>query len=740
MRDPEPYPAQRPGSVPRVVVATTVALSFISIWRAAAVVLGDLGSTMFYVGGIAEQALGKSAPWFVLAVLLFGYLIRSIYLESSSMFVRGGVYVVVRDALGPGLAKFSVSALVVDYVLTGPISSVSAGHYLAGLVNDLSVRLGSHFHVPPGTFATAFAVAVTLYFWRQNVKGIPESSGKALRILQVTTVMVGILLLWIPLTVLLGQRAELPPLPTPSTVHFPPHALGWLEGTFWPTIWPCALLIGFGHTLLAMSGFETLAQVYRELGAPKLKNLMRTANLVCGYALVATGGVSFAAVMIIPDEARPYYRDNLIGGLAMYLVGPEALRLAFRGFVVLVGVLILSGAVNTSLIGANAVLNRVAEDGVLTDWFRRPHRRFGTSYRLIGLVTLAQLCTILASRGDVYLLGEAYAFGVVWSFALKGLSVLALRFRRSDQEYKFPLNIRVGRAELPIGLGLTTLVLILVAVANLFTKRIATIYGLSFSVLLCLVFSVSERLNAARRRPGQALELFQLDYQADVSPEGLQVKPGGTLVAVRNYRTMDHLRAVLRGMDPHREEVVVFTVRPLAPAVDGHELSEAQFFSDYERELFTRVVWLAEKEGKPVKLLLVPATDPMLGMVMTAQKLRASRLVVGRSNAVSDQVLAYRIGLAWEQLPQPRHSFVLEILGRDAAVTRIVLGPHLPQFQPEDIDQIHQLWLRLTQQEGFGPDLHHRDVVVAALRYWEKSLEGERREEALAELRRQLRR
>src|SRR5688572_22438896 len=116
--------SSKTASTAKVVVATTVALSFISFWRGAAIVLSDLASTMFYVGGIAEQAIGKSAPWFVLSVLVFGFAIRSIYLESCSMFVRGGVYVVVRDALGPMMAKLSVSALVVDYILTGPISVV----------------------------------------------------------------------------------------------------------------------------------------------------------------------------------------------------------------------------------------------------------------------------------------------------------------------------------------------------------------------------------------------------------------------------------------------------------------------------------------------------------------------------------------------------------------------------------------------------------------------------------------
>src|SRR5437868_9165619 len=181
--------------------------------------------------------------------------------------------------------------------------------------------------------------------------------------------------------------------------------------------------------------------------------------------------------MIIPDSIRPEYINNLLGGLAMHLAGPQLLRLAFHMFVVVVGVLILSGAVNTSIIGANGVLNRLAEDGVLAPWFRRPHKRFGTTARLIDAIVILQVATIIGSRGDVELLGEAYAFGVVWSFFMKALGVLVLRFKRTDQEYKHPGNLHIGGREIPLGLIATTSVLFLVAIANLISKQIATIYG-----------------------------------------------------------------------------------------------------------------------------------------------------------------------------------------------------------------------------------------------------------------------
>src|SRR5207244_12718599 len=314
------------------VVASTVILSFISFWRAAAIVLNDLGSRVYYVGGIVEHAIGPAAPWYIIAVMLFSFAVRSIYMESSSMFVRGGVYVVVRDAMGPFIARLSVSALLFDYVLTGPISSVSAGQYLGRLINEASGLLNFQFQISPNQFAVFFAIFVTLYFWWSNIKGLHESSGKALRIMQVTTVMVVIFLVWCGLTLLVRGPAQIPPAPLASNLEFSDEGLGWFKGTLWPTIPVVAIIIAFGHSLLSMSGCETLAQVYREISYPKLKNLYRTGNIVCAYAVISTGVITLLAAMIIPDSVRLQYAENLLGGLTNYLVGPELIRLAFHMF------------------------------------------------------------------------------------------------------------------------------------------------------------------------------------------------------------------------------------------------------------------------------------------------------------------------------------------------------------------------------------------------------------------------
>ncbi len=728
-------------AAPKVVVATTVALAFISFWRGASIVLSDLASSAFYAGGAAEQAVGRSAPWFVLGVMLFSFAVRSVYMESCSMFVRGGVYVVVHDSMGPIAAKFSVSALVFDYILTGPISVVSAGQYIGALLNEISHLLHQSYQVDVNIFAAGVAVLITIYFWWANIKGVHESSGKALRIMQITTVMVVILLVWCPITLFLkGRWGNWPPAPLPRNLTFAPAAQGWFAGTFWLRISVVAIIVAFGHSLLSMSGFETLAQVYREIAYPKLKNLRLTANIVCWYAVICTGVVTVFAGMIIPNHERARYFDNLIGGLAMNLSGPYLMRLGFHIFVVIVGGLILAGAVNTSIIGANGVLNRVAEDGVLLPWFRKPHRRYGTTSRIINMIVILQIATIIGSRGDMTVLAEAYAFGVVWSFFMKSLGVTVLRFQRTDQEYKVPLNFWIGGREIPVGLALTTLVLGLVAVANLFSKQIATEYGVAFTIIFFTIFTVSERINLRRKSSEKkGLEQFNLDPQSQIS-SSLHARPGCVLVAVRDYHRLDHLRRVLDKTNLRRHDIVVMTVRPVSPTGAGeYELSESQIFSDYEKELFSHVVELAEKEGKPVELLVVPALNPFDALAQAATSLRASRLVTGVSPSMESDELARRIGLAWEKLPEPRHPFSLEVISPDRPSIYVNLGPHPPRLWPEDVDLLHDLWLKLSESESLGARLHHRDVVGAALRRLQKDLAAKDANGVIESIQRELR-
>jgi amino acid transporter len=722
----------------RVLVATTAMLAFISFWRAAAIVLNDMGSSAFYAGAISEHFVGKTAPWFILAIMLLSYAVRAVYIESCSMFVRGGVYRVVKEAMGGTLAKFSVSALMFDYILTGPISGVSAGLYLVGLLNELLRHAHSSFILNVNWTAALFAGAVTVYFWWQNIKGIPESSEKALRIMYVTTVMVVMMIVWCVYT-LWVRGAHLPPWPHLSNLVYSNDALGWLRHTSLPyTVGLIGVLVGLGHSVLAMSGEETMAQVYREIEHPKLKNLEKAGFVIFAYSLIFTAGVAFFAVMIIPDSVRNNFFDNPIGGLAMYLVGPLSVRLAFRAFVVVVGILMLAGAVNTAIVGSNGVLNRVSEDGILPHWFRQPQQRFGTSHRILNLVVGLQLLTILLSRGNIFVLGEAYAFGVMWSFAMKGLAVLVLRYKQpGKREFRVPLNLKVGDLEVPLGLGLITVTLFALCLINLFTKQVATLSGVAFTIIFFGIFTVSERMTKKRATAHAQLDQFNLEPGEDLTPDVLGVRPGNILVMVRNYNTLHNLGAVLDRADSHKQDVVVLHLRFLQ-GIGEYELAPEQLFSLEEQKLFTRALELAEKKGKPVHLAVAAASEKWDAILRAAQSLQSSTVVLGPSPTKPVTEEARTAGLAWERLPDPKPQLTLEILFPTGQEHIFYLGPHTPRLTPKEIDLLHSIWLELSSDLA-PQEIHHHDVVHFALNELRQELSNSQREEVLRRMREHLR-
>jgi amino acid transporter len=765
----------------QVIIVTSVMFTFISYWRTAAVVLCDLASTVYYIGGIVENAIGPAAPWFILAVMLFSYAVRSVYIESCSLFVRGGVYKVVKEAMGGFLAKLSVSALMFDYVLTGPTSGVSAGQYIMGLILQFISLASPEFYKAahldqqaPGQFgevvsrwgSVVLVVVVILYFLRQNLLGIHESSDKALKIMYATTAMAVVMLVWCGVTLLVRDpsqsvpfrpdlhakveheeipREEVPeptrsrftpqedpvwiadptrsdrlrprlddagePIPreneavkeiatvTGLNVSMPDDPLGFLRYFkafgFLRMVGVLGLFLAFGHSILAMSGEETLAQVYREVESPKLQNFKRAAFIVFVYSLALTAGISFLAVLIIPDEVRmKYYSANLISGLARHVVGGPVLKLMLETFVVVIGFLILSGAVNTAIIGSNGVLNRVAEDGVLPDWFLKPHPRYGTTYRLLWLVAGLQLAVVLLSMGHVQVLGEAYAFGVVWSFVFKALAMVVLRFTdKTPREFKVPLNVTVRGVELPVGLILIFLVLLTTAVLNFFTKEIATIGGITFTIVFLTIFMLSERYHEQRRVEGRHEHLEQFNQQTalEVTPASLGMdRKYRKLVAIRSTQNLFMLEKALAETDPETTGVVVMTAKVSARGdikMGGPDLDE------YDQQLMTAVVTRAERAGKQVKPLIVPTNNPLHAVMQTAKDLQAHEVIMGASNKYTADEQMEQIAFYWISLhggtPPP---LTVRILNRERDIyLDLAGGNRIPKISERKAKSIAEL-------------------------------------------------
>jgi len=626
-----PLTGTQKSGLPRVLIATTAMLSFISFWRAAAIVHERSGLVGFLCGRYCRA--GHRQVGSVVYPRNHAVFLRSaldVHRELQHVCPWRRVSRCEGSDGQPARESFRIRADVRLHFdrthqrrLRRPVSGRVPEYILSATALDTDP-------FPVDATSAVVAIVITIYFWWENIKGIPESSGKALRIMYITTVMVVVMIAWCVLTVAM-RGFQLPPFPTHASLTFTDESLGWLKHSRLPyTVGLIGIFIGLGHSVLAMSGEETLAQVYREVEHPKLPNLEKAGLVIFAYSLIFTAGVSFFAVMIIPDAIRPQFFGNLISGLAMSFVGPYHLRLAFQAFVVAVGILMLAGAVNTAIVGSNGVLNRVSEDGILPEWFRHPHPRFGTSSRMLNLVVGLQLLTIILSRGNIIVLGEAYAFGVMWSFAMKGLAVLVLRFKQpGKREFRVPLNFHVGGVEFPLGLALITVTLFALSIINLFTKQIATMSGIVFTAVFFAIFTITEKITH-RQGAHNEMDMFNLEAGDELTPAALEVRAGNALVMVRNANALYNLSAALDRIDPRNQDIVVMHLRLVGRAGSGeHELSVEDLFHDNEQQLFTNALGLAEKRGKSIHLAVAPATEKWDGILRAAQSLQSSSVILG---------------------------------------------------------------------------------------------------------------
>src|SRR5437879_9900343 len=189
------------------------------------------------------------------------------------------------------------------------------------------------------------------------------------------------------------------------------------------------------------------------------------------------------------------------------------------------------------------------------------------------------------------------------------------------------------------------------AVVNLFTKPIATMAGGAFSILLYMVFTISER---RAKRAGAAhveMDQFNLEVEAELTPEAVGVRPGNILVPVSNIHAMYHLGNVLDRVKPGRRDVVVLHVRLLRRSASGeNELDADQLFGSIEQHLFSQALSMSEKRGKSIRLAVVAANDLWDGILRAAAALHSSTIVIGRSAKANTEDHARQLGEAWEKL------------------------------------------------------------------------------------------
>lgn len=322
---------------------------------------------------------------------------------------------------------------------------------------------------------------------------------------------------------------------------------------------------------------------------------------------------------------------------------------------------------------------------------------------------------------------------------MKGLAVLVLRYKEpGKREYRVPLNFHIGGVEIPLGLVFITLTLIALCLINLFTKEVATISGVAFTIIFFAVFEISEKITRRRASAHAELDQFNIEPGDDLTPKALGVRSGNILVMVRNYNTLYNLGAVLDRVDARKQDVVALHLRFLGRADAGeYELEPEQLFSSEEQTLFTRALALAEKKGKTIHLAVAGATEKWDAILRSAQSLESSAVVLGASPNRPLAEEARIAGLAWERLPDPKPQLALEVYSPTGQEHIFYLGPHAPHLTPKEVDLLHGIWLELSCDLA-PEELHHHDVVHFALEELRQELSNAQREQVLQRVRQHL--
>ena len=692
-----------------------------SVWKAAALGIAELGAGAWFVAGIAGSTLGGTMPWFVLAAAILGIFVRAVDVESWSMFLTAGLVGRTEAAFGRAAGRVAAAAVVAERLVLAALACMIVAHYSGGIISpEVAAHTLSRSLTAEDLFTVIAAVLIGLLWIRARMGLDLPSSGIARGVWGGVIVLI-VLAVYGIVTVArtggVGPGLLRPPFPSLSPSSHPiALALSWVAG--------------LGLVLPVVGGGEVLARAAHEFAPPRIQALRRTSLIVILFSFAGTTLLAFAFILLVPQPDVHTWVEAPLAGIAAHLAAPDWLRHLFSVLLAVAAFLMLVPAAHESLQDAEQTLRRLSAWHALPETLSMPHPRLGTLARAIDVTAAAAIIVLIASSGRVAWLARAYSIAIAATLVIKIAALVRLRaMRLGPRPFSAPFNLRIGGRELPIGLVGVAMVLASGAVAMLLAADIPAIAAAGLLLGLVVLFTMSARNNASNQATEpDALELLS---SSDVLLRQVDARPGNVLVCVRHPHSLAHVSAALQGSGDR--DVVVMTVRLLGADVDDDESAETTA-TPAEQQLFSHVVALTERLRRSVRLLIVPAHDVFDAIASTLIRLKSSEVYVGESASLSADDQGRLLGEAWDRADKAEDLQARLVIyhhsGRTAAYH---IGAHPPSLTATDLELIHRLWRDVSKT--IGPHVHHHDIVRAALIQMQQQLSGPQRDDALAAIR-----
>jgi magnesium transporter len=690
----------------RVVLGATALLSFMSVWKAAALAFAELGAATFFVAGVVGSGLGGWTPWYVFAVCAIGAFVRASDIEAWTLFIPGGLVGRARHAYGLRTARIAAGAVLAERVLLAALACATVAHYGSGITATAVASLGPARRLTAEELGTVVAVGLLCTIWIRTRLG--RNLGSTL-IAQGIWVGVGLLTMLAVAGIVTARYQHV------ALISLPPIDLHWR-----------AAVLSAALAVVAIGGGDALAREAHEFAPPRVRALRRTGALVGIITIIAIALPTLLFTRLVSSEGG-LWLDAPLQGIARSLVGHWIPSLVAIGAVLAAGLVLLPAA-RAAVADAEQTLRRLAAERWLPEGLLVARTGAGSMTRALDVTVVAIVAVLIATSGQVVWLGRAYAFTIGLTVFLK-MAVL-VRLRRVKPEtpaLPAPAAVTVGASRSPVGLWLCgAFALAACAVMVGLGDLPAIVTGISIGSMALLLEFTGRKAVANDEGP----DAFELLQASDLSLGQVEARPDNVLVSVRSPHSLAHVASALQASSDR--DVVVMTVRLLGAHDDDPAAGSGATAA--ERQLFSEVQALAERHGRPVRLLIVPAHNVFDGVVSTIIRLRSSEIHVGESATLTADDQARLLGEAWERADKPEGLKVrLVILHHSGRTDAYHLGAHAPALTPGDLDLIHRLWLDATK--AIGTHVHHHDIVRAALTNMEHQLNSPQRDEALEHIR-----